>query len=431
MLSFKLDSWQNEVLATKGKENICIRAGRQVGKSTCISILASEFALNNSNSSIMIISATERQAYLLFTKVLFYLDNNYRNMIKKKKDKPTKTEIKLINGSIIRCLPTGMDGFGIRGFTIHLLIADEAAFIPEAVYPSVVPGLAVTGGKIILLSTPFGRQGYFYERFKDENFRSWHINAEEIAEQREEPQKTFMKEHQEQQKKVMTKLQYAQEYLGEFVDELRQMFSDELIKKACILKRQQRIPERDYFLGVDISRMGEDEGTYEIILKINNENFEQVENIVQKKKLTTETFDRILQLEKQYCFRKIGLDAGSGSLGVSILDFLLREPSIKRKIVPLNNLSRGLDWEGERKRSLLKEDLYMNLLALMERGILKFLDDDDLIASLRSVQYEYIITSNKKTAVRIFGNYTHIAEGLIRACWLANQKTLKPFISYV
>jgi len=427
---FELDAWQEEVI--KCQENIALRAGRQVGKSTAIAVKASNYATSNPKQSIMIISATERQAFLLFSKVLGYLHDNYRSSIKMGKNRPTKSEIKLTNGSIIRCLPTGLDGLGIRGYTVNLLIADEAAFIPEAVWQAVTPMLSTTGGKIILLSTPFGKDNYFYRSYFDKNFRTWHINAEIIADSRPEPQRTFMKDFQEKEKARMTKLQYAQEYLGEFVDELRQLFSDEIIRKACILKKRPYFIKRtNYFLGVDIARLGEDEGTYEIIDRINEQNLEQIENRITKKKLTTETFDTICSLEKIYNFRKIGIDAGSGSLGVGILDFLLREPIVKRKVIALNNLQRQLDHLGERKRTLLKEDMYMNMLALMEKGILKLLDDDEVCASLKSVQYEYVITEGKKTSVRIFGNYTHIAEGLIRAAWLANQKQLNTFIEWV
>jgi len=62
----------------------------------------------------------------LFSKVLLFVDMKYKEKIKTGKDRPTKSEIKLKNGSIIRCLPTGLNGLGIRGYTVNLLIADEA-----------------------------------------------------------------------------------------------------------------------------------------------------------------------------------------------------------------------------------------------------------------------------------------------------------------
>jgi len=104
-----LDPWQKEVLVTTG--NKCICSGRQSGKSTIISRDAAEFAISAPNKSIMIIAAVERQAYLLFEKVLSYIYINHKTFIKKGKDRPTKSQLKLTNGSIIRCLPTGDSGY--------------------------------------------------------------------------------------------------------------------------------------------------------------------------------------------------------------------------------------------------------------------------------------------------------------------------------
>ena len=127
----QLDEWQQEILNTEG--NICLRSGRQVGKSTIIAVKVSEYATRNQKKLVMVISATERQAYLLFSKILGHLSDNYGKWIKKGRDRPTKSEIRLTNGTKILCLPTGLDGMGIRGYTVDLLIADEAAFIPEDV----------------------------------------------------------------------------------------------------------------------------------------------------------------------------------------------------------------------------------------------------------------------------------------------------------
>ena len=415
----KLDEWQKEILKEQG--NICLRSGRQVGKSTIIAIKASIYASENRNSSVMIISSTERQAYLLFSKVLGYLVDNFPKLIKKGKERPTKSQIQLQNGSIIRCLPTGLDGIGIRGYTVNLLIADEAAFINGDVWAAVTPMLSTTGGKIWLLSTPYGREGYFYEAFHNPDFKAFHISTEDVAELRDEPQRTHMRKNFEAEKKRMSKLQYAQEYLGEFVDELRRYFSDEVIKKSCVLNRIQQIRGKAY-MGCDIARMGGDEITYEVVDKVHKELIEHRESIAETKKYLTETLNRIVTLTKQWNIRKIGIDAGSGSLGVALLDFLLATSATREKIVPLTNQKRNIDSDGKRKTSLMKEDMYANLLAWMESGRLRLLNDDEIIESLKSVQYEFDeVKDGKKTTIRIFGKYTHITEGLTRAVWLASE----------
>ncbi len=434
-MGLTLDDWQKEILNTKGSIILC--SGRQVGKSTIISIRDGERAANNPNESILIISATERQAYEIFSKILNYLAANYSNLICKGKDRPTKHIIKLKNNSIIRCLPTGQSGIGIRGFTITKLTGEEASYIPDNVWNAVTPMLLTTGGDMDLLGTPHGKQGYFWECYKNEfnHFKVFHVNSEEVIRNRKisnswtENQKVKAIEHLEREKLKMSRREYAQEYMGEFIEDLMQFFPDSLINQCMILKRPERIDRNNiFFLGVDIARMGDDESTFEIVDRTDKENLKHVENIITKKTLTTETEKRIIDLERQYNFRNIYLDAGAGTLGVSIFDHLLENDSTKRKIIAINNRDRPLDRDETRKSKLLKEDLYNNLLYLLESGKLKLLDDDEIYQSLKSVQYEFVTSKNKATRMRIFGNYTHIAEGLIRAAWCIKDKRLNIWV---
>ncbi len=127
----KLDKWQEQVLACK--TNLCLCSGRQVGKSTVISMKAGEEAVENKNYTIMVIAQVEEQTIHHIDKVLSYIYENHKAMIKKGKNRPTKHTIRLTNGSVIHCLPTGDSGYGIRGYTINSLYADEAHFIGEDV----------------------------------------------------------------------------------------------------------------------------------------------------------------------------------------------------------------------------------------------------------------------------------------------------------
>lgn len=440
-MKLSLDPWQKEFLETKGDKILC--CGRQVGKSEICSMDAAEYAVANPNSKpIVMIAPTERQAYGLFSKTLNYLADNYPKLIRTGKDRPTKERIKLKSGVEIYCLPVGKDGLGIRFLTIGRLYVDEASRVPENVWTAIEPALLTTGGDEILLSTPFGAQGMFYDIFKNkdnafESFTRFSIDSEKVIQDRLvcetwlqiQRDKALMK--LDQAKKRMSKREYAQEFMGQFVEDLHRWFSDELIANTCTLKREDGIrPGSDYFMGCDIARMGEDEGTFEIVRKINKDNYVQVENIVTTKKLTTETYRNIKSLEQKYIFQKIYIDAGAGSLGVAIFDMCLDDDMLKRKVVAINNADRPLDHDKEKgkRTKILKEDLYDNLRALMEQGKIKLLDDEDLIESLRSVQYEYLMKEGEPTRLRIFGDYTHIAEGLIRAAWSSKSKELNIWI---
>jgi hypothetical protein len=411
----ELDKWQEEVIL-ESSSHIAIRAGRQVGKSTVVSLKAALYALQNPKKTVLIIASVDRQAQLLFEKVvetILFLD---KSQVGTKKDKPTKHYMKLKNGTKIHCLPTGRSGYGIRGYTVDLLIADEAAFIPEEVWVAVVPMLATTKGRIILLSTPFGRSGYFYECFQDKDYKTWAISSEKCE--------RIPKEFLEKQKAKMTKLQYAQEFKGEFLEELKALFSRDLIDSCMSLDSWIFKPLREYYLGVDVARYGGDENAFVVIEYIDKDNLKLV-NVQTTDTITTaDTIERIIELNRIYNFRKIYID--DGGLGAPILDVLLENSSTKSKIIGINNASRSIEagFEG-RKKKLLKEDLYGNLLRLMEQGKITMIKNINLLNSLLSIQFEYTDDKNLK----IWGKYSHITEAAIRAAWCAKDKGLKLFVA--
>lgn len=435
--NLELDSWQHDILAAKG--NVLLCTGRQVGKTTIFAIKAAERMVEKRGSRIIVASLTEDQAQLIIIMILTHLERNYKKMIARKKKAPTKSSITLTNGSKVIARPVGNTGDAIRGFTGDVLIPDEASRMPETMWLAAKPTLLTTAGEIWMCSTPFGKQGYFYDCFqnKHDRFKVFHVSSEQVIKDRaisdtwSEQQRIAALRFLEEEKNDMSDLQYAQEYLGQFIDDLRQLFSDQIIAQACTLGKSGVSIRHQHFLGCDIARMGEDEGTYEIVSRIDKDNFRHIDSIITKKQLTTATFDKIVQLNRAYNFKQIGIDAGSGSLGVGILDFLLREPTVKRKIIALNNLKRQMDYSGEKSRKLLKEDMYFNLLALMEKNRIKLLKDGNVMLSLKSVQYEYVKKEGMPTKLRIFGNYAHIVEGLVRAVFLANQKHLNPKITYI
>ena len=418
----KLDKWQQEVLETPG--NLCLCSGRQVGKSTVIAIKAGESAVKG-KKTIMIIASVERQALLLFEKVLSHIFINYKSMISKGKDKPTKHKLILKNGSVIHCLPTGDSGYGIRGFTIDELYADEAHFIPEDVWAAVTPMLATTGGNINLLSTPFGAQGYFHRCFYDDKFKSIHVSTEDVANDREEPQRTQMLEFLKDEKERMTKLQYQQEYLGLFVGGIMRFFDDDLIDACCKLEDNPgnflNKMMHDRFLGVDIARMGGDETVLLSLNRIQRKRLKMFDLEIPEAQRLTDTVRLILHKDKSINYKKIYID--DGGLGVGVYDGLYDDRQTKRKIVAINNAKRSIDNEKDssnpRQKVLLKEDLYNNLKNLMENNLIELFDDPRVRQSLRSIQYE-----NSEGTLKIYGNYSHIVEALIRAAWCTRDKTL-------
>ena len=220
-------------------------------------------------------------------------------------------------------------------------------------------------------------------------------------------------------------IQYQQEYLGQLVDGLGQWFHPDLVNKTTTAEEVNIVSEmRDYYLGVDIARMGEDLSVFAIIDGTDKEKLIHIKTFITKKTLTTATTREIIRLESIYKFRQILID--DGGMGVGVFDGLYEHRPTRRKVVGLNNASRSIEYDIDKPRvkRLLKEDMYNNLLRLMEQGKIKLLNDPEIAHSLRSIQFEH--TDSGK--LRIFGRYTHIAEGLIRAAWCVKDKSLKPWV---
>lgn len=414
------DKWQEDVLEAEG--NIVACCGRQVGKSEVISEKSARYIVKHSKKKVLIISVTEAQAEMMLAKIVLRLYDINSKLICKGVKKPTKHKCELTNGSIVITKAVGQYGLGALGLTCDVVIVDECAYMPETIWPAITPMLLTTGGELWLLSTPNAQDGYFYQAFTDPvfGFKTFHVNSEEVANNRPEPLRSLMLRHLEREKARMSALEYAQQYLAQFQEELGQLFPDDLIIKCQTLKRLNEDPihKGHYYLGMDIARMGGDETTFEILEK-RDKKYLQREHLAFKYTFTTHTIQKALELNSLYNFKNIYVD--SGGLGVAVSDQLLTLPSTKSKVVEINNASRSIESSSStnRTRRLLKEDLYMNLLRMMEAGEIELLDDPDIFTSLKSIMIEHDV---KKANIFIHGRYSHIAEGLIRSAW-ANHST--------
>ena len=94
----------------------------------------------------------------------------------------------------------------------------------DAVYTAIRPMLAVSGGQLVLMSTPHGRRGHFYEAHKAGEFRTFTITAEQCP--------RITKEFLESERRALGDSFYRQEYFCEFLDTIDQVFRSEHIERA-------------------------------------------------------------------------------------------------------------------------------------------------------------------------------------------------------
>jgi hypothetical protein len=163
---------------------------RQGGKSLTAAALALREALLHPPALVLLLSPGLRQSGELFRAKVRRLFKWLGRPVGTVQE--TQLTMELTNGSRIIALPG--DEETIRGYSdVNLLVIDEAARVPDELYYSVRPMLAVSKGKLVCLSTPWGKRGWFYEEWISSHL--WHrvsipatecprISADFLAEER-------------------------------------------------------------------------------------------------------------------------------------------------------------------------------------------------------------------------------------------------------
>ena len=429
------DKWQKEILEAEG--DILVNTGRQVGKTMTMSHKIANYMINNPNSQIIVVSLTEDQAQLIIIMVLDYLEKKNKKNIQLGKNKPTKSRIWLKNKARVISRPVGNTGDAVRGFTGNVLYIDEASGMPELMWKAAMPTLATTGGQIWMTSTPRGKfiggsseKNFFFKCWenRDERWQVFNTNTEMVYNEREISTNWTQEKREkalkflDNQKAILTDMEYRQEYMGEFLDDNRQWFEDDLIRSCQVLARPNRIDKNDIlFLGCDIARMGMDESSFQIFKLTEKGHLHQLENQITTKTTLPQTFEHIKQLDALYDFSKIFID--SGGIGVGVFDWLMVDDQTKWKTEAIDNSKQIISVDNKTKK-LQKTLKYTHTKMLMETGKLKLLDDSNVFQSLKSVQFAYTNDSLGTRHLKIFGNYTHIAEGITNAAWGEKYKHL-------
>lgn len=205
-LGMTLDPWQERLL--RATSNVILNCSRQAGKSTGAAMLVVHRAVTKPGHLALLISPSERQSKELFRKIRTFLD---RVPGGPKLAEDNVLSCQLENGSRIVSLPSSEST--IRGYSaVNTLIEDEAAFVDDALNVAVRPMLAVSGGQMILMSTPNGRRGHFYEAWEGPG--PWHRERVTCWEVPRIP-RDFLAE----EKRVLGEM-FRQEYECEFVNAL-------------------------------------------------------------------------------------------------------------------------------------------------------------------------------------------------------------------
>lgn len=160
-----LDPWQRRLVV--GAASTLVLCGRQVGKTTAAAATALVEMLSNDRAHVVCVSPSLRQSQELFARI----EGLVKQVCPDKVARSTAVGFRLKNGA--RCVSLPASEHTIRGLSaVTLLLEDEAARVPDELYAAVRPMLATTSGRHVLLTTPWGPRGHFYEAWQSKS-QSW------------------------------------------------------------------------------------------------------------------------------------------------------------------------------------------------------------------------------------------------------------------
>ena len=223
--------------------------GRQSGKSFTGQNLILKWALEDNGSTSMWVSPVYSQAKKVFSELV----NTIAETGLTKSVNKSELFIEFINGSVIY-FRSGEREDTLRGYTLDYLVVDEAAYIKDVVWSTVLrPTVLVKGKKVLFISTPKGRNWFYniaVRGYGDENqqYKTFHATSFDTP--------FITKEELEEAKLSLPDSIYRQEIMAEFIEDGGEVFSS--LSSACILTSYPpQVAGEKYYGGIDFGRQND------------------------------------------------------------------------------------------------------------------------------------------------------------------------------
>ena len=264
--------WQQAVLKDPSTR-IVINGARQIGKSTIMSAFVCHHAKYFPGSLCVILAPSKDQAAIDMRKIIEFIaqDPSYPET-----KHETTEEIELLNGSWIKVVAA--TDKGARGYSNpDIILLDECSRIPDEVFDAVKPMITNNPlARIIEISTPNGKLGFFYNHYHLDRWSKYLITSPwdvmtdggtpilferdtsrkhllELMELKESDDlkiyvspRHMNKVEQEENVESMSYMKYRQEFLCEFVDAQDQVFGQDLIRKMFHDDLKDEDPEKPF-----------------------------------------------------------------------------------------------------------------------------------------------------------------------------------------
>jgi len=215
------DPWQAGLLTSCAPRALLL-CSRQSGKTTVTAIIALHCALYQPGALVVVVSPSQRQSAEML-RTIKGLHMHLEGAPELRSESVLKVEF--ANGSRILALPGSEKT--VRGFAgAALVIIDEASRVEDDLLAAVRPMLATRAdGRLIALTTPAGKRGWFYEAWHgDGDWMRVRVAASDCP--------RISKEWLAEELKELGAARFSEEYGLEFRDDDEAAFPVAVIEQA-------------------------------------------------------------------------------------------------------------------------------------------------------------------------------------------------------
>lgn len=382
--NLKTYKWQDDVIYNlRNHRKGCIHticARRQVGKSILVELLLLETAINNSKTTSFVVSPTLEQSRKIFKELK---DVVISSKIYKKHNE-VQLSLEIINGSRIICKSAAQDE-NLRGFTCTgILCIDEAAYISDEIFYTILPWTNVSQCPIILTSTPAHKTGFFYDYY----CRGWengnNCYSYKWSDEYYDMSELLPKEKLEEYRKQLPPNQFKTEYMAEFLSNEGSVFGDysQIINEAIDLNGE-------YYVGIDwASGSGQDDTA----ICIFNSKKQMIALYHFNDRDETQTIKEIINICKRFNPKRIQVEINSiGSIFYGLLSKALKENKIDTQLIKFTTTNSS------------KEKIINNFQVAIQNREVQILNDEYL--KLQLDMYEMKLSSTNKRIYNAASGY--------------------------
>lgn len=377
----RLISWQNDMvkrfLRLRPDERMVIKKSRQIGCSFTFAQILFYVGINRPSSTSIYVTTTNSAARKFFTDMAGFCKNSSLVSLN-----ISLLEMTFWNGSIIYFKSSESQLRGLSCKNGGILVVDEAAFLKDDVWTSILPFTTVSKANILIASTPWSKRGMFYTFYERALSceRGYHL----IDTSNYDLSYFISDDQKDEYRRILTPQAYRTEIDGEFLDSMSGVFGD---FQKCF-----SVPDDDepVYCGIDFSTsVG---GDYTVLVGFNSkkqmcllEYDNSIDDPVKRAEWLSEKINKFPTVRKVVC--------ETNSIG-SVYISLLKKKLIKSSII-----------EEFTTTNTSKKEIIENLVALVGKGDITLLDDPQL-------DYQFSIFSLKELKN---GNYSYEADPKVSA----------------